>query len=329
MMKKEYWVKLSRWNDEAVQAAVAAGADALWPPEARTLSDRGPEGLRIAGPGGEMDFETVTLTSATDVDGAAAVARSGRLVVVDCPDWRLIPWEGLVGQGRVLALAQDAMEAEEALTVLESGLSGVVLAADDPTEILTVGDIIRRALPPELKLSPARITAVTPVGMGDRVCVDAAALFGSGEGLLVGDQAAALFLVAAETAENPFTPPRPFRVNAGGVHHYVLNPFGRTNYLSELCGGSPILAVSSNGKTRPVPAGRIKIERRPLVRVSAEFDGIAFSISLQNAETVSLVGADGRPISLMEIGPGHEALVCLGSCARHLGREAQEWILER
>ncbi|MBI4961888.1 MAG: 3-dehydroquinate synthase II [Desulfomonile tiedjei] len=327
-MAKQFWVRLSQWNEAAAQAALEADADAVWPPEGFHVEARKIDGLRVAGKQGDLDFEIISLGSAADVDRAAELARSGRLVVVDCPNWRLIPWENLVGSGQVLALVKTRVEAEQALTALESGLSGVVLESDDPLEIGAVGELIRR-IEWDLELLPARITSVEPVGVGERACVDVAGLFTHGEGLLVGDKAAALFLVAAETAENPFVASRPFRVNAGGLHHYILCPDGKTGYLSELRGGVSVLAVDPTGRARTVVAGRIKIERRPLIRVVADRAGIEASVLLQNAETVCLVQSNGEPISVTALESGHEVLVHPGSTARHLGKGIEEWLLEK
>jgi len=327
-MEREFWVKLLKWNEQAAQAAVEAAANALWPPKGSQNLAGKIENIRIAGEEGGFPFDTVTLLCASDVERASRLARSGRRVVVDCPNWRLIPWENLVGCGRVLALVKSSHEAEQALSVLESGLSGVVLESDDPVEIRAVGELIR-GTELSLELIPARITSISAVGMGERACVDAAGLFKPGEGLLVGDKAAALFLVAAETSQNPFVAPRPFRVNAGGVHHYVLSPGGRTNYLSELSGGMPVLAVDGSGRTRRMVAGRIKIERRPLVRVVADCNGTEATVLLQNAETVALVQPRGELLSVAALEPGKEVLTYLGVLARHLGRGVEESVLEK
>ena len=45
---------------------------------------------------------------------------------------------------------------------------------------------------------------------------------GQDEGALVGSAATELALVMGETVASGFVPPRPFRVNAGPVHAYVL-----------------------------------------------------------------------------------------------------------
>ena len=63
---------------------------------------------------------------------------------------------------------------------------------------------------------------------------------------------------------------RPFRVNAGAVHAYVLLPEGKTKYLSELKAGDEVLVVRHDGATSVAYVGRNKIERRPLMLVEAE-----------------------------------------------------------
>jgi 3-dehydroquinate synthase class II len=68
-----------------------------------------------------------------------------------------------------------------------------------------------------LDYETATVTRVTPVGMGDRVCVDLCSMMAPGEGLLVGSFSRALFLVHSECMESAYINSRPFRVNAGAV----------------------------------------------------------------------------------------------------------------
>ena len=123
--------------------------------------------------------------------------------------------------------------------------------------------------------------------------------------------------------------PRPFRVNAGGVHHYILLPGAETAYLSELTGGRAVLAADPSGRTRTAVVGRVKIERRPLVRIAADCNGLEASLVLQNAETVCLVKPNGEPISIAVLETGQEVMVYPTAAARHLGRGVEEWIVER
>jgi len=70
----------------------------------------------------------------------------------------------------------------------------------------------------KLELKKALIKRLEPVGLGDRVCIDTCSTMAPGEGMLVGNSSQALFLVHAESMENPFVNPRAFRVKAGPVH---------------------------------------------------------------------------------------------------------------
>ncbi len=264
-MAKEYWVKLVEWDQAAGLAALEAGARSLWLPESERHLAGTLGRVSVVSEDGDKGFAFFDLVSAQDVERAAQSAGLGKTVVVGCPDWKLIPWESLVGRGRVLGVVINIEEAEQALGVLEQGLSGVVLESRDPEEIRAVGDLVARAQP-VLGLVPAKVIEVASTGMGDRACVDIAGMFHHGEGLLLGDRARGLFLVAADTGENAFVSPRPFRVNAGGVHHYVLIPGLGTAYLTELTGGRQVLSVNPSGRTRTAIVGRVKIERRPLLR---------------------------------------------------------------
>jgi 3-dehydroquinate synthase class II len=162
-------------------------------------------------------------------------------------------------------------------------------------------------------LAEAKVTRVEDAGMGDRVCVDCTAGFADGEGLLVGSTARSFVLVHAETLPSGLVPSRPFRVNAGALHSYLLGPAGRTSYLSEVAAGMRVLAVSAAGG-REMTVGRAKVELRPHLLVAWE----GGSAVLQNAETVRLLGPQG-PVSVTALRPGDSILVRHESEARHTG----------
>ena len=150
-----------------------------------------------------------------------------------------------------------------------------------------------------------------------------------GEGMLVGNTSSAFFLVHAETVETPYVATRPFRVNAGAVHAYVLGPEGRTRYLSELAAGDPVLLVRFDGATQVAYLGRSKVERRPMLLVEAEADGQPISLVLQNAETIRLTRPDGTALSVATLQPGDEVLAHVTTGGRHFGMKVQETLTER
>jgi 3-dehydroquinate synthase II len=264
---------------------------------------------------------------------ASLEAREADYVIVVGKDWKVIPLENLIAElqredVRVMAGVKDADEARLAFETLEIGVDGVLLSTTDVSQVKKVSTLVQQRAE-KLKLAAARITSLKQVGMGDRVCVDAASLLEKGEGMLVGSQGSGLFLVHSETLESEYVASRPFRVNAGAVHAYILAPDGKTRYLSELKAGDEVIAVNKAGETRRVVVGRVKIERRPLILVEAEHGGVIYKTLLQNAETINLVGKDGSPISVAKLKVGDEVLLYVKPIGRHFGMEVEESLIER
>jgi len=249
--------------------------------------------------------------------------------VVSTTDWTVIPLENLVARAdRIIARVRNAGEADLALRVLERGVHGVLLATADAGEIRKVGALVKGS-EGTVELVPFTVTSIRPVGIGDRVCVDTCSMMAEGQGMLVGDTSSAFLLVQAETAENPYVAPRPFRVNAGAVHAYLLKPDGKTAYLSELAAGDHVAVVASSGSSTDSVVGRVKIERRPLLLVEASAGDVKATLVLQNAETVRLIGADGTPVSVVALKPGDRVLGATAEGGRHFGIAVKETIREK
>ena len=192
-------------------------------------------------------------------------------------------------------------------------------------------------------LVPATLTSVANGGVADRVCLDLTRLLNEGEGCLLGSSAKLLALVLGETAQSGFVPPRPFRVNAGPVHQYVLmaEPPGATKYLSEVVAGDVVLAVDGGtGSSRGIVVGRAKVEPRPMLKLDFRLDGedgAAGQLFLQQAETVRLgtVG-DALPVTVaaaaMSRGAAAElprVRVRASSRGTHVGRAIEARVTER
>ncbi|KAF5792066.1 putative 3-dehydroquinate synthase II [Helianthus annuus] len=264
-------------------------------------------------------------------------------VIVDLLDWQVIPAENIVAafhghHKTVFAISKSLSEAQIFLEALEKGLGGVVLKTENVEDVLELKGYFdrRNQEGSQLELTKATITSVEMTGMGDRVCVDLCSLMKPGEGVLVGSFARGLFLVHSECLESNYIASRPFRVNAGPVHAYVAIPGGKTCYLSELKTGKEILVVDQNGIQRTAIVGRVKIETRPLVIVTAKVDSdeeTCYSILLQNAETVGFVppnkGNEATAIPVTSLKVGDQVLLKLQGGARHTGIEIQEFIIEK
>lgn len=254
-------------------------------------------------------------------------------VVVRTQDWKIIPLENLIAHfqnsgTRLLVEVHDAAEAKLFFETMEVGVDGVLLVPRSPADVRAMHALLE-SRPTAVPLEPGRVTAVRSLGLGDRVCVDTCSLLRDGEGLLVGNASTGLFLIHAETLDSGYVAPRPFRVNAGPVHAYVLLPDGKTRYLSELRAGDEVLAVDAQGHARSVIVGRVKIERRPLVLVEAEAGGERASTIVQNAETIRFVTPEGEALSVSQIHAGDAILLHREEGGRHFGMKILETIRER
>jgi 3-dehydroquinate synthase II len=260
---------------------------------------------------------------------------SADYIIAKCEDWKVIPLENLIasthGKSQLLALVSNAQEASIALEVLEIGVDGVVANLTDIDEIQKVFDACKhvssrvheRESAEKIAVVAATITQIKPLPSGARTCIDTCDLMREGEGLLVGCQSTGLFLIQAETEENPFVAARPFRVNAGAVAQYLLTQGGETRYLSELRIGDPVMIVDRKGICRMTSVCRTKIEWRPLLFVEAEFNKKRFKTIVQNAETIKFVTKNGAK-SVKELAKGDEVLLQVQDGGRHFGKLVTE-----
>ncbi|CQR50724.1 MULTISPECIES: 3-dehydroquinate synthase II [Haloferax] len=263
---------------------------------------------------------------------AEEAARDGDYTIVIGEDWTIIPLENLIArigeETDLIAGVTTAEEAKTAFETLELGSDGVLLDSDDPDEIRKTVEVRDEAERESLDLVWAEVTEVERTGMADRVCVDTGTIMDHDEGMLVGSMARGLFFVHAETAESPYVASRPFRVNAGAVHAYARTPDGGTVYLSELESGDEVQLIDTNGRTREAIVGRVKIEKRPMFRISADYEGDRVTTLLQNAETIKVETREGRT-AVTDLEPGDEMLIYYEDTARHFGEAVEESIIEK
>ena len=292
------------------------------------------QGVKTAKAAGQTSVMVLQIESKADIEEAVAAARAGAIaLIVDTSDWRIIPLENLIAELRgtgtkIYTKISTVKEIPTMFGVLERGVDGVVLAARVAAEIKRAKDKLVSLA--SLDIVIAKVEDVREVGMGDRACVDTGSILRLGEGMLVGSAANFLFLVHNESVGSEFTSPRPFRVNAGGIHSYILLPNGRTKYLSELECGSPILIANWKGQTDTAVVGRIKIERRPLKLVKARSGKQSGAVLVQDAETIRFVTKSGHPLAVTQLKKGDEIMVRAGKgAARHFGIEVDEFILEK
>jgi 3-dehydroquinate synthase II len=282
--------------------------------------------------GSPSTIPLVTVGDPRRLDEVLRETPAGGILAVEWTGDRVIPLENAISLvGRRFELWVDARRPKEvpgALGALEHGAHRVIVGVRSPEEVDELEALLEGPLPTSLDWTLVPVTSVRPVGLGDRVLVDTTSLLDAEEGLLVGSAAGFLFHVASEAVGSRFSRPRPFRVNAGAAHSYVLMTDGSTRYLSELEPGDAVLAGRPGGPVRSLRVGRLKVERRPLVVVTARVGDVDRTVFLQEAETVRLSAETDR-IPTTEIAPGARVHGVRMTPARHLGREVEETILER
>jgi 3-dehydroquinate synthase II len=332
-MDKKVWIKISPWDKALVTTALENGADAVYVEKQDVIKVKELGRIRIIADD-DADLKMGRDIIEWEIKGKAdeeAIVRQAKnkMIIVRTTDWTIIPLENLIAQTEgLIAEVNNLEEAKTALTILEKGVDGVLTTTRDWQE---VGRIIKfiKGQHDQIPLQKAVVTQVKPLGMGDRVCIDTCTNMEPGQGMLIGNSSAALFLVHSESLPNPYVEPRPFRVNAGPVHAYIKTIGNRTRYLSELQSGQDVLIVNYKGETSVGIVGRIKTEKRPLLLVEAEYEDRVISTILQNAETIRLTKPDGSAISVVELKSGDEVLVSIEKAGRHFGMKVEETISER
>lgn len=276
-------------------------------------------------------FCSVDIDTPDAQEKALSMVGKKKTVIVTTSDWTVIPLENLIakfsGSGtEIYACSSDESDAKLFLTTMEKGVDGVVIDVGDPMKIQRFCTGLTES--PREELSEVTIKSIRSVEMGDRVCIDTCSMMSPGEGMLIGSYSNCLFLVQSESEDNGYVASRPFRVNAGAVHSYMEVPGGGTRYLSEIKGGDSVLLCDEKGNTRVASVGRCKIEKRPLLMVTATDGHREYTVILQNAETIKLVGKNGA-ISITKLKEGDPVLAKIETGGRHFGMAVEETISEK
>ncbi|MGB1548771.1 MAG: 3-dehydroquinate synthase II [Candidatus Poseidoniaceae archaeon] len=292
---------------------------------------------------GKQVGRRVDVSNSEGQSKARAMAGSVEWILLDLGEWKMIPIENIIAAcdggptkvaarisspEQVLGAAFALQIGVDALLVDEKTLQTALIAKSQRGEFTIDAD--DETDYEELELSLLEVIEVSEGGVGDRVCVDLTSLLEPGEGMIVGSSSKSMVLVHGETVESEFVPTRPFRVNAGASHSYIMMADGSTSYLSELEMGDEVLVVNSKGESRNCVVGRVKIEKRPFIlfRWKNENDNEA-GVLLQQAETVRLISESRRLVSVTELVPGMKLLGWNGGAGRHVGQTISAEVDER
>ncbi|MDD3310922.1 3-dehydroquinate synthase II family protein [Pseudodesulfovibrio sp.] len=316
------------FDKKLVTLALESGVDAVMVEAAKADDVRALGRVTVITP---EDMTVVELKEKADEEVAVKAVKDGKSVVLR-KGWEIIPVENILAQVDSLALECESLDrAVLAAGILERGCDTVVVLPEGAADL--------KRIVAELKLSQgtmdlqaATVTAIESTGLGHRVCVDTISMLKRGQGMLVGNSSAFTFLVHAETESNPYVAARPFRINAGAVHAYTQMPGDKTTYLEELRSGTDVLIVGADGATSLATVGRVKVEVRPMLLITAEVrtpDGVKTGqVFLQNAETIRVVSDKGAPVSVVTLKEGDKILVRTDEAGRHFGMRIKEEIKE-
>jgi 3-dehydroquinate synthase II len=330
---KKLWVNAVPYNKEVVISALESGVEAVVLPDGKSETVRQFGKIKTVEKNGDIkpgvDVEFIDIKGKVDEDRAAAVPQE-KMVVLRMLDWTIIPIENLLARRgkNIMVQVETSKQAKLMTEILEKGVDGVVLNTADINEIKKTAEIIQ-GITEKIVLVIATVTNIKQLGIGDRSCLDTCTQMSLGEGMLVGNTASGFFLVHSESIDNPYVASRPFRVNAGAVHAYTLAPGGKTKYLADLKAGDEVMLVDFHGKSQVAYLGRNKIEKRPMILIEAQAEGMPISLVMQNAETIRLVDPVGEAISITNLKPGDKVLAHIEKAGRHFGMQVDETLIER
>jgi 3-amino-4-hydroxybenzoic acid synthase len=223
----------------------------------------------------------------------------------------------------------DVDDAIVTLGVMEVGADGVMFSPRSHAALSEFTSRLGRMALTATTLEVATLLRSVPIGMGYRSCIDTTTLFSPTEGMLVGSTSQGGILCCPEVFFLPYMELRPFRVNAGAVHSYVYNFGNRTDYMSELRAGSPVMLVDRNGNTRRSSVGRMKTEVRPLRLIEVEFQsGERINSIMQDDWHVRIFSDEAKPLNITALKPGDKVLGHLAKPGRHVGIKVDEHIIE-
>lgn len=327
---KKVWIEVDKWDHSLITDALENGVDAFFVTKKEFVD-------KIKALAKIDVYETSSLPKnisffkidSKEKEEEAAKISSDISLIIETGDWKIIPFENLIAVRDNLFAAVDNLEdAVEALGILEKGVDGVYLKKCSSDEKINILKKVKSEKG-TITISEGEIISVTKLISGDRVCIDTITNMNDGEGMLVGDFSNGMVLVNSESNDNPYVASRPFRVNAGAVHCYVMTPGGRTKYLADLRGGDSVLVVNHKGETYESVIGRIKLEKRPLLRIEIKGKIKTFSVVLQNAETIRIATPDGKSKSVVSLKKGDKIVIHEEKGGRHFGHKIEESIEEK
>ncbi|MDQ6969957.1 MAG: 3-dehydroquinate synthase II [Mariprofundus sp.] len=171
------------------------------------------------------------------------------------------------------------------------------------------------------------VQSMVELGEGTRVCLDFIDALAADEGVLVGNTGHGYALLLSEGMATATYPPRPFRVNAGAIHQYLRLADDKVCYLSDIKAGMLVPVFRSDGRSRLVALGRVKVEKRPMLRVCLDIAGVPVSVTIQQSDSIRFAAQEDS-ISMPKLKVNDAVFCYLDQPGRHIGERIEEYISE-
>jgi 3-dehydroquinate synthase II len=327
---KELIIDARPYNKDIITTALESGIKKIIVDEGKTKEVHDLGKIETIAVDGDLilgkDFVEMELTKKEDEEAIVEQSKNS-IVVVKTSSWKIIPLENLVSKSDNIYSYVNLADVTAVLGVLEKGVAGIVFKPNTIDELIEMKDLLA-SNGSKIELVEAEVTKVSILSSGDRACVDTCSMMTPGQGMLVGNSSNFLFLVNSESVESKYCATRPFRVNAGAIHSYVMLPGNKTKYLSEVVSGDEVLCVDGKGNAKNILVGRNKIEERPMILVEAKVGNKTAGVVLQNAETIRLVQSGNKVISVSALKVGDKILARIDDVGRHFGQAIKEKLKE-
>src|SRR3972149_8945879 len=171
---KELWIRIDKSvpNDakDALLKTASQVCDAVLV-DAKDMENARKTGAKIASGSSDSDINVLEIFDANTVSKLKGIGKivavriiirgkedeekaikaadlSADYIIVDCPDWKIIPLENLIaktrGRSKLLAEVSSAEDARLALETLELGADGVVLKTSDIDELMKTAAVTEK-----------------------------------------------------------------------------------------------------------------------------------------------------------------------------------------
>jgi 3-dehydroquinate synthase II/3-amino-4-hydroxybenzoic acid synthase len=277
----------------------------------------------------------ISINDKESMEKAIELSKEYKTIVIQFESETNIPLELILAysqqyHNKICKLINNSDDGWIATMTMEMGSHAVLIKNNNVEELIKLKNKISSLSQNNINLEEFKVVEIEHIGMGDRVCVDTICKLDADEGMILCSTSSGGILVSSENHYLPYMDLRPFRVNAGAIHSYILCPDNRTKYLSELKAGDEVLAVNSSGRTRPVSVGRIKMEKRPMLLIKCKSAaGDEVNVIVQDDWHIRILSSKGTVKNSVLLKPNDTVLGYTMKKGRHLGVAIDETIIER